>query len=309
MQKMVLRYDWDRMNSTVAVVVTYNRKAILKKNIKCLLAQSYPCDVYIIDNASTDGTAEMVQSITEQRIYYFNTGANLGGAGGFEYGVRKAVLDGYDYVWIMDDDTLPDSEALAEFFKADKALNGKWGALSGAPYWTDGSICKANRQKKTLFTFVRNAEYKTKKAIKVTMASFVSLFVKAEVIKELGLPIGEYFIWTDDYEYTGRISKKYPLYVIPSSRVIHAMKENKKINFAKELPERIDRYQYVYRNDVHCYRQFGMKGASYLIIKYFYTMFNVLLNAKESKIKKVKVLNVGYIRGLQFHPVIKKFYG
>lgn len=56
----------------------------------------------IIDNASTDGTEEMIEVEFQQpEIIYENTGSNLGGAGGFEYGVGKAIRMGYEYVWIM----------------------------------------------------------------------------------------------------------------------------------------------------------------------------------------------------------------
>lgn len=41
------------------------------------------------------------------QILYENTGENLGGAGGFNFGIRRAYEAGYDAIWIMDDDTYP----------------------------------------------------------------------------------------------------------------------------------------------------------------------------------------------------------
>ncbi|MCI8897871.1 MAG: glycosyltransferase, partial [Lachnospiraceae bacterium] len=193
------------MNSkTAAVVVTYNRKDLLEKCIDRLRQQkNAACDIIIVDNASTDGTADMIKcQYSVPEVIYMNTGANLGGAGGFQYGVKQAVLLGYEYVWIMDDDTLPQETALYELFEADRELNGKWGFLSSVAYWTDGSICRMNIQKKNIFKHIGEKEYHKKYSF-VKMCSFVSLLVKAEVIREVGLPIGEYFIWTDDYEYTG----------------------------------------------------------------------------------------------------------
>ena len=73
------------MSKIIALVVTYNRKALLKENIEALLAQDYSnFDILIVDNASTDGTKEFMEKYKEnKRIKYENTGANLGGAGGF----------------------------------------------------------------------------------------------------------------------------------------------------------------------------------------------------------------------------------
>ena len=210
------------MRKTAAVVVTYNRKDLLRKNLTNLLAQTVKCDIILIDNASTDGTAEMVKTEFVGQVQYFNTGANLGGAGGFAFGLEKAVRA----------DTIPEKRSLEMLLRADKALRGKWGMLSSVAKWTDGSICKANRQKKTLFTFVKDEELNTKKIIRAQMVSMVSMFVKTDVVREVGLPKAEYFIWTDDYDFSGRVSKKYPVYIVTPSVVIHEMKENKKANFA-----------------------------------------------------------------------------
>ena len=296
------------MNQVVAVVVTYNRKELLRQNLKAILEQvEIGSDIIVVDNASSDGTNSMIQNdFSDPRIKYFNTGENLGGAGGFQYGVRKAMEYDYSYIWIMDDDTIPEKDALVNLMKAWENVPGQCGALSSMALWTDGSVCKANRQKKTLFSFVSDDEYQNSNLIPVEMASFVSLLVKTAVIKQIGLPIGEYFIWTDDYEYTGRINRfGYSVVVVPDSKVVHKMKENKKINFAKESEDRIDRYKYVYRNDVHCYRQYGFKGHLYLVLKTIYTVFNIIIKSPKGRIKKIRVLCEGIKTGLSFNPEIE----
>ena len=106
------------MNKTAAVVVTYNRIELLKECVTHLRAQTAPADILIIDNASTDGTGEFFAK-AQEGVLYFNTGANLGGAGGFNYGMRKAVELGYEFVWVMDDDTLPEPTAHEKLLEAD----------------------------------------------------------------------------------------------------------------------------------------------------------------------------------------------
>ena len=293
------------MNDTVAVVVTYNRKELLIQNIECLLCQSHSCDILIIDNASTDGTHEVSNDIHDERVHYMNTGSNLGGAGGFEYGVREAVKAGYKYVWLMDDDTLPNKEALYELLRVDKKLNGNWGWLSSVAYWTDGSICRMNIQKKGIFRHIGKKEYESDYSL-IKMCSFVSLLVKSEIVKELGLPIGDYFIWTDDYEFTGRISRKYKCYMVPGSKVVHAMKRHTRVNFATDESDRIDRYKYIYRNDVHCYRQYGLPGWIYIVLKDAYTTINILLFSQKDKIKKIRVLGDGFVSGITYNPDIRQ---
>ena len=97
-----------------AVVVTYNRAEMLRQCLMSLQKQTMPCDILVVDNASTDDTQALVQRAAQHdaSIFYRNTGENLGGAGGFNFGMRWAVEAGYAFVWVMDDDCFPEPVAL-----------------------------------------------------------------------------------------------------------------------------------------------------------------------------------------------------
>ena len=96
------------MNKTVcAVVVTYNRKELLCRNIESLLNQTHPVDILIYDNASTDGTESELRNrgyLDKSNIIYVKGEYNGGGATGFSKGEKLAFDKGYDYIWLMDDD-------------------------------------------------------------------------------------------------------------------------------------------------------------------------------------------------------------
>ena len=59
----------ESMNRIVAVVVTCNRKEMLKQCVESLLLQKASCDVLIVDNASTDGTAEYLKTLKKTLEY------------------------------------------------------------------------------------------------------------------------------------------------------------------------------------------------------------------------------------------------
>ena len=163
------------MRDVAAVIVTYNRKDLLNYCIDHVLAQEKAqCDIIVIDNASDDGTGDFIEAAYGNlpELIYINTGANLGCTGGFQVGVREAVIRGYSYVWMMDDDTLPESDALEHLIAADRELQGDWGFLVSAAYWTDGSICMMNRPKTTIFCHVKEKTYH-KHLEKVVMVTFV----------------------------------------------------------------------------------------------------------------------------------------
>lgn len=288
----------------IAVVVTYNRKELLKEAIEALLNQEYNnCDVLIVDNASTDGTREYIDELLKDtRVHYENTGANLGGAGGFNYGMKRACQMGCDFVWVMDDDCIVHKDSLTELLNADKQLNGNYGFLSSKVLWKDDSICKMNIPKKTFSTWLKEFD---KPVQEIAMASFVSLFVKTDIIKEMGLPIKEFFIWTDDWEFTRRISRKYKSYFISKSIVTHKSKNNEGADISTVDGDRVERFKYLYRNDVVLYRGEGLKGWILLYIRLILHKLRILKSDKKDKKERIKIINNAIKEGKKFKPDIE----
>ena len=287
---------------TAAVVVTYNRLPLLRQCLAALTSQTaLGLTIFLIDNASTDGTAEAVAAMTLPNLVYRNTGKNLGGAGGFAYGVREAALAGYDALWLMDDDTLPTPTALAEFLQADRDLHGRYGWLSGRALAPDGTDQPMNLQRVTPYKDLPNFDGTR---IPAVMASFVSLFLRTETVRRYGLPIAEFFIWSDDWEYTRRISRAQPCYVIPASRVVHAMQNPGIVNIAADVPARWERYRYFYRNDVVLYRREGVRGWLWLLAKDAWHTVQVLRSPQGRKAWRIGIIWTGFFAGVRFAPEI-----
>lgn len=298
-----MKRDEGMTKGVAAVVVTYNRKALLRECVASLLRQTWPeLDIWVIDNASTDGTGAMLEPmVRDGRVHYRNTGGNLGGAGGFEYGLGVVAQRGYDYAWIMDDDAMPEPTALEALMTAAGEL-GDFGYLSGKVLWTDGSICRMNVQRDLK---LRNISDFSPKRIPSGAATFVSLLVPVRVIREVGLPIGAFFIWADDLEYTRRISLRHPCYVITDSVTVHHCETNNGGNIATDRPERIPRYRYAYRNEVYVYRREGFRGATRLMLRTPLHVLRVLLKADGRKAERIRVIFGGTLKGLSFRPTVK----
>lgn len=297
------------IRKTATVVVTYNRKKLLQENIEALLKQTVrdTLEIIIIDNASTDGTFEAIKDyIDNNEIVYINTGSNLGGAGGFQYGIQYAAEHDYEFVWVMDDDCIPNENALEKFYEADKKLEGNYGFLSSKVLWKDLNICNMNIQRRTLTKNINNFR---KELIPAVMASFVSLFIKTTIVKKVGLPIKEFFIWTDDWEYTRRISREYSCYVVSNSTVIHKSVSNIGANIYNDSPERLERYNYLYRNDVYLYRREGFKGFVYEFIRLNSHAIKVILKSKNYKLDRIRIIIKGTKSGFSFYPQIEYIKG
>lgn len=294
------------MKMVAAIVVTYNRKELLIKCIDNILIQkNAECDILIIDNASTDGTGEAVlQYVQDGKVLYFNTEKNLGGAGGFHYGMKQALQMGYEYLWIMDDDTLPEEYALEGLLNADRILDGKYGFLSSAVLWKDGLFCKMNRQKIT-----KNAYEKVhllrEGLLPVYQATFVSLMFRREIVLEYGLPIKEFFIWGDDVEYTHRLSKKKSCYLVGKSQVVHYTANNVGSSIAEDDSNRIDRYRYAYRNENYIARREGIKGVTYYFAKCCLNIGRIIVKSKDHRLRRCWIIVSQMFSGLFFNPKIE----
>lgn len=292
-------------NNVLAVVVTYNRLGMLKKCIESLSAQTAPCDMLIVDNHSTDGTGEYVRQLGGEHITYVDTGSNLGGAGGFHYGMNMACRMGCSAVWIMDDDCFPEPDALERLLEAAE-LVGDHGFISSAVLWTDGHECRINRQH-----IVKNAyehvEWLKYGIVPIDQATFVSLLIPTDIIRQFGLPIKEFFIWGDDIEYTQRIAirGRKPCYLAGKSTVIHAMKENVGSDISLDSFEKIGRYRYGFRNERYALRKLGFRGWLLYHYRRLRDIGHILTRSKDHRAKRIGTVLAGMIRGMFFFPKVE----
>ena len=305
------------MNKKVhIVVVTYNRCDLLRECLKALLKLNYKnFMIYLINNHSTDDTEQIIkQEFKNSKIQYYDTGKNLGGAGGFNFGMKIANELPCDYIWLMDDDTIVNANSLTELVKqAVEVHKDNFGFLCSNVRFTDGSPCKMNiphsyQNYKRLPLYLMSENENTIKPIRVLHASFVSFFVKQSVVLEVGLPIKEFFIWCDDTEYSLRISKKYPSYFCNKSIVVHKMKENTDTSpkeFINGDSKRVFRFFYAYRNRLYIAKHLGLKKLLFYMIKFFIVTLQIIFSFSKDKKIKLKILWSGFIAGITFNPKIE----
>ena len=173
----------NKKETICAVVVTYNRKKLLIECLKSLLKQTKPVQgIYLIDNASTDGTPKLLlekryikelppQNLTKPwekefeiknlidrqvvKLHYVRMHENTGGAGGFHEGVKRAYKKGYDWLWLMDDDIKPTPFCLEELLNHKKLIYKETKilpvALTGPRFFLDGKFVNRDIKRFNLF--------------------------------------------------------------------------------------------------------------------------------------------------------------
>lgn len=291
-----------------AVVVTYNRLDMLQQCLEHLESQTSPCDILVVNNACTDGTDQWLRIYRQSHgnVFTHRIAENAGSAGGFHAGMRWAVEAGYDGIWIMDDDCLPNADALEKLLEADELLQGDYGWLSSVVLWTDGTECEVGRQKLKKHLY-NDCLYLSHGLVPAEQATFVSFFLRAQTIRAAGLPIAKFFILGDDMEYTRRVAvrMKKSGFVCGKSIVVHAIQKNSGNNIALDEVYRIDRYNYAFRNENYLYRQEGWRGFVRYTGNCITSLHQVIQAGQGCMMSRCAVILRQYVCGLFFNPKIE----
>ncbi|GAA1807131.1 glycosyltransferase [Actinomadura chokoriensis] len=208
-----------------AVVVTHDRRDLLGEALSALAAQRRPPDrTIVVDNASSDGTAAMVtERFPDADLLVLPR--NIGGAGGFSAGLARALGGGAGLVWLLDDDTVPRPDALGELLAARAratADDGPPALVASRVVWTDGRDHPMNTpRRKPRATAAESRVADAAGCVPIRSASFVSVLVDAAAVRERGLPVADYFLWNDDFEFTTRLLRGRRGLLCPDSVVVH----------------------------------------------------------------------------------------
>lgn len=210
------------------VIVTYNRLELLKECVDACINQTKKFSkIYIVNNASTDGTKEYLDSLKNKSIHIVHSDKNLGGAGGFYLGLKEASISDLDYLLIIDDDAIIDKyyneNIHVHMLKNEKNIVGYSGSVL-----TDGQIqyehrrylAKGFKQKNSILSDY-NKEY-----FDYDLSTFCGVFMSLDIIRKIGLPKKEFFIWYDDTEYCLRAIKYGKIRNVNKSLLNHKTKIN-----------------------------------------------------------------------------------
>lgn len=244
------------MLSYTTVIVTYNRKdavrnALLRQFKQTVQAQK----IILVDNHSTDNTKGYIQDILDDhadQVKYLRLDENLGGSGGFYYGMKAALEEQTDLIAISDDDASYDQDYFEKVIKTAED-NPKDMAFCGAIYENDElhpSTAKFIKSDNTYkFRLATKEDYQ--KDFYADNWSFVGPVFRRKLIKEVGLPNKDFFIWFDDSEYAIRMHLKGYKY--------HVVKNAKIYLYTDVIADRVPLWKkyYGFRNEIYSIKRYG----------------------------------------------------
>jgi rhamnopyranosyl-N-acetylglucosaminyl-diphospho-decaprenol beta-1,3/1,4-galactofuranosyltransferase len=198
-----------------AVVVTFNRKDLLARCLAALLAQTrLPERIYLIDNASTDGTRELLEErgLLREPVEYVRLATNTGSAGGFHEGMKRAFEAGYEWLWLMDDDGFPAPGCLEHLLSCQDSLD----VIGPAVVRPEDPSRLTWRPRKVMpdgrFRTLRNVGDLHRDLVGESSdgiyhgfaALFNGVLINRRVPAAIGYVLADLFIWGDENEYMWR---------------------------------------------------------------------------------------------------------
>ncbi|WLS80311.1 glycosyltransferase [Erwinia pyri] len=228
------------MKPVFALVVTFKRKQLLEEVLTALLQQSTPLHkIIVVDNNSNDGTSSLVEQLSQLhagKFEYHNTGANLGGAGGFAYGFELLKEREYGYLWLMDDDLKPEPDCLERLLACPEGdivqplrLNkdGSLAELSPIQFDLDDFFALSPKKENVSQFIARNNL--TTGTINIAGVPFEGPLIKKHVVDRVGIPDKRFFIFYDDMDYSLRSTKAgFKIVCDLSAKAIRLLNNNQK---------------------------------------------------------------------------------
>jgi GT2 family glycosyltransferase len=196
------------------VVVTYNRADLLGRTLDGLAAQTHgPDAVIVVDNASTDHTREVLDvhpAVEGLRLQRIHLDSNTGGSGGFRAGVEAAYDQGFDRIWLMDDDVVPAPDCLALLMDRDEAFvmavreDTRGRLVEKAATDFDLRRPWSVRPKRASIETTYGDRAAMPELVEIQVVAFEGPLFRREVVEAVGLPDASFFIFYDDADFALR---------------------------------------------------------------------------------------------------------
>ena len=209
-----------------ALVVTYNRKELLAECLDAVLCQTRPPEeLLVVDNASTDGTPELLRErgyLERPGLRHLRLDENRGSSGGFAHGFEAARASAADWLWVMDDDAEPTPDCLRLLLDSPPAGEPATVCVCPKVVYPDGSLNDVMRADfRRRLRPLPESLYRPGHHPTLGVSSFVGPLYRMAAVRTLDPPKAEFFVWGDDVEYSLRLGRLGRIHLIPESVIVH----------------------------------------------------------------------------------------
>ncbi len=217
---VVLRKEGLRKTESVAaIVLAFSREEDVKNVINNLKNQTRkPNEIIVIFQGTNPRILEWLNQQTGITVHQQG---NVGSAGGFTTGMKMAIAKGHQWSWLLDDDAVPELNALKRLTSCKYFDSLKTGFLASVVVNPDRLVYmspQAEESNKWYGSVLKEG------CVPVTGATWIGCMVSSQSILDFGLPMEEFFMYEEDVEFTSRVARSRKCYCVIDSTVVHYQK-------------------------------------------------------------------------------------
>ncbi len=244
------------------LTVTYgNRWLFLQQVLQRVLSFAEVVQVVVVNNASDYSVLKEASALGDDQLQVIDNEENKGSAGGYKQGIEFVHrFVAADFVWLLDDDNLPDENAL-------KILLENWDKTPGGNDEKALFCLRADRKPHLRIAQGENpfryylvpdnflgfsvmrvfynrflklkdhfaGEKPFKNQVKIPYVPYGGLLLHQEMIAKIGYPNEAFFLYVDDSEYSYRITQKGGnIWLVPESKIVD-IDQSQGINYHKKI--------------------------------------------------------------------------
>ena len=244
------------------VICNYNKKNDALACIRSILESKFQdYDIYVVDNASTDGSAEAIRNAYGEQVTLLVNQENLGGSGGFNTGLRAAFQKGHPYLMCVDNDALLDENAVGNLL-AFLQEHPETGIAAAKIYHREApDYVQQFGQKIDFENFCTDVTYlnayedgSMPEYVYTDAVAACALMIRRSVIEKIGFMPEENFLYWDDTEWCYLCNRAgWKVASVGNAMALHAM------GAKKELENTFPTY-YAWRNWIRFFMRYTEPG-------------------------------------------------
>jgi len=307
----------DEILKVACVIVAYNNGDNIGRLLETFFTQSKQLEeIVVVDNASSDDTPEIVKQKFPQ-VTLVENASNTGAGGGYAQGLEYAYQKGYEWIWLLDGDSLPQASALEELAKAFASLrptHPRIGILASCPMNPLTNERYGGFLWRGRFVALPDALAKSQEPFPVDSTISSGCLVSRSVVKEVGLPRADFFMDFVDHEYNLRVRRNgYEIISVPASTIYHEIGKSPVIRsqiiraiarFATKGPLVVEapwRQYYIVRNQVYTFwHEFrNYKALFFFTLRVMRMIIGMLLLNDKEKVKRIRYIIWGLKDGFK----------
>lgn len=301
-----------KKNNICGIIVTYNIGENYLDNFNSLKNQVDK--IVIIDNNSCKKTLNIILKIKNNnpnKVILIKNNKNFGLAKAQNQGIEYAIKNNYDWVLLLDHDSLLDHDMI-------KKMSKKYNPLSENRKKRIGLVSPVIFDKNTneyskiiikdnyLIKRINPLKVENKYVVSALTVIASGSLIKTKVLKEIGVMREDFFIDYIDIEFCLRLKENnYNIMVVINSILRHELGERKTIKFGifKITPQfhSPSRLYYIFKNRTIIWKKYYFKQPVYIIYDILVSIYDIIrIFFEDNKLSKFKMIFKGLIKGIKY---------